>query len=132
MRRQQSVTGVTIHNVADYNAIQAAVTEYARAYILALRALEPRPSYETIAELLDCSKAWVQQLNNPAKYGTRGAGPETEHALAVRHHGGSVDALRAAALNLIAGGSLVIEEDGRKIILGAPNSGAAILGRELP
>lgn len=118
--------------LADYNAIQSALTVYARAYIEALRAQVPQPSFEAIAKRLSCSKAWVQQLHNTAKYGDRTVGAETVHTLAELHHGGSIDALRGAAKNLAAGGTVVVEENGERMILTPPRARPVLVRRELP
>lgn len=121
-----------MHKLADYKAIQAALTIYARAYIRALRDRKPQPSFDAIAKRLSCSKAWVQQLNNTERYGNRTVGDETIHTLAELHHGGSVDALRGAAMNLASGGTVVVQDGGERLVLSAPRPRASLARREVP
>ncbi len=93
-----------------YEKIQAAVTEYVRDYIRAQR--RRNASYKAIGEALGVSHVWAMQLDQPEKYGTRTVGPELELRMADLLHGGSVDALRKAALTVASGGAVVVERPG--------------------
>lgn len=102
--------------MSDYAAVQLAVTEYARDYITSL--IRRGLTYQKIGERLGCSHVWVMHLSNPGKYGQRLAGPDLEHNLAQLLHGGSVDALRRAALHLASGGAVVNEDESGTVELG--------------
>ena len=109
----------------DFARISAAVTEYVRDYIRALR--RRKLSYQKIGQRLQISHVWVMQLDKPQQYGKRNAGPELEYRLAELLHGGSIDALRKAALHLASGGNVVVEHDGMPLELSPsePNSRTA-------
>jgi hypothetical protein len=94
--------------VSNYTDVHDAVTEYIRDYIASLK--RRNHSYHQIAERLGCSHVWVIHLDQPTKYGRRRAGADIEHKVAELLHGGSVDALRRAALSL-TGGATVVNED---------------------
>jgi hypothetical protein len=102
--------------MSDYAAVRTAVTEYARDYIAALK--RRGESYAEIGKRLRCSHVWVMQLAQPEKYGDRNAGADVEHRLAELLHGGSIDALRRAALHLAAGGTVTNEDEGGVIEIG--------------
>lgn len=102
--------------MSDYTAVQGAVTEYVRDYISALK--RRGESYEKIGERLGCSHVWVMHLAQPEKYGKRMVGADLEHKLAELLHGGSVDALRRAALHLANGGTVTNEDEGGVLEIG--------------
>jgi hypothetical protein len=99
--------------VQDFAKTQAAVTEYIRDYILALR--RRGSTWQEIGEHLGTSHVWPQQICNPAKYGERIPGPEIEARLAHLLHGDSIDALRRAALHVQAGGKQIVEVVGEAL-----------------
>lgn len=88
--------------------MQLAVTEYARDYIASL--MRRGWTLQRIGDRLGCSHVWVLHLSQPDKYGTRLVGADLEHRLAHLLHGGSIDALRRAALHL-ASGAMISNED---------------------
>jgi hypothetical protein len=108
--------------MSDYRVVQDAVTEYVRDYVAALR--RRGESYERIGERLGCSHVWIMHLSQPEKYGKRRVGADIEHKLAELLHGGSVDALRRAALSLSEGGTVTNEHEGSSLELG-PRAGDA-------
>jgi hypothetical protein len=99
--------------VSDFEQVRSAVSDYVRDYIRALR--RRKISYAKIGERLGVSHVWVMQLDKPEEYGRRTVGAEVEHRLADLLHGGSIDALRRAALHLGAGGNVVVEESGEPL-----------------
>ena len=92
----------------NYADIEVAVADYVRAYVRALR--EHGTSWQAIGRVLGTSHVWPQQILNTEKYGKRNPGPEIEHRVAQILHGGSVDALRRAAVNLAAGGGVIVQD----------------------
>lgn len=104
------VAAATIPFVPVYEQIQTAVTEYVRDYIRAQR--RRQMSYKAIGDALGVSHVWAMQLDQPEKYGPRTVGPELELRVADLLHGGSVDALRRAALTVASGGAVVVERPG--------------------
>lgn len=105
-----------------FEQIQAAVRDYCRDYIRAQR--ERGRSYAEIARQLDVTHVWILQLDKgelpdgkPGGKGTgaRAAGGKIEHQLAQVLHGGSIDELRRAALNVALGGLVVLEDSGQPV-----------------
>lgn len=97
--------------MAQIDEIQSAVTDYVRCFIEALRS--KKLSYEAIGQRLGVTKAQVQYIHKPEKYGVRSVGPKLELNAALLMHGGSIDALRAAALAWTKGvRTLVPDGDG--------------------
>jgi ribosome-binding protein aMBF1 (putative translation factor) len=104
--------------VASFDEIQRAVLEYARDYI---RAQKSRGrSLRDIAAQLDVTHVWVKAIESDDAKGSKTAGSKVEHRLAEILHGGSIDALRRAALTVASGGTVVVESGGEKVELTRP------------
>lgn len=102
-------------NVSDFERVREAVSDYARDYIRALR--HRGNSFERIGDELQVSHVYVQQLLKTEKYGRRKVGPKLEQRLADLLHGGSVEALRRAALHLASGVIVIVEKSGKPLDL---------------
>jgi hypothetical protein len=110
----------SMQSPGDFAKIRVAVTEYVRDYI---RNLVRRDwSYQQIADTLLCSRSYVSQLDAPDKYPNAKVGDEVEYRVAELLHGGSVDALRRAALFMQAGGAVLTRDglSGGQAPLGLP------------
>lgn len=101
-----------------FETIQAAVREYCRDFIRAQRGRGR--SYTEIAKQLGVTHGWIIALEKGEASGTRGAGGKIEHQLAQLLHGGSVDNLRIAALNVRLGGLVVVEDNGLPVDITRP------------
>lgn len=101
-----------------FEAIQAAVQDYCRDYVRAQR--ERGRSFNEIAKQLGVTHVWVIQLDKGAAAGGKSAGGKVEHQLAQLLHGGSIDQLRRAALNVKSGGLVVIEDSGQAVEISRP------------
>jgi hypothetical protein len=95
------------HDPPSFAIIQSAVREYCRGYIRRLRELGR--SYQDIADELGVSHVWVMGLEKGKNVGTGG---RVEYQIACTVHGGSVDGLRQAAMNVYAGGRVIVERHG--------------------
>lgn len=94
-----------------YDLISEAVTRYARNYVRARR--EMGVTWNQIAFELQCSRPYVQQIADVDAHPAIRIGPQVELGLAERIHGGSVDALRRAALAVYGGAeAFAAEVDG--------------------
>jgi len=94
--------------MAQIEEIQSAVTDYVRAYIDALKS--KKLTYETIGQRLGVTKAQVQYVHKPEKYGVRTVGPKMELNAATLLHGGSIDGLRSAALAWSKGVKILVPD----------------------
>lgn len=103
-----------------FEQIQRAVRDYCRDYIRAQR--ERGRSYHEIARRLEVSHVWILRLAKGEENGSRGAGGKIEHQLAQVLHGGSIDELRRAALNVQLGGLVILEDDGRPVEVRPPEA----------
>lgn len=124
------VTLVTISEMAeDFAATRAAVTEYMRDFIRAQLRRKRKPA--EIAKQLGITRTYVIQLSEPEKYGAaRLIGPEPEFRLAGLLHGGSIDALRKAALHVAAGGITIVEDSGQAVEIASDSSDAVAAGAQ--
>jgi hypothetical protein len=101
--------------MVEHQEIQAAVTEYVRSYIEALRRRDL--SYSKIGQRIGMSKAQVQYIHRPDKYGPRLVGSAMETEVANRLHRGSIDELRASAFALVKGASLLVQDGVEEVVV---------------
>lgn len=104
--------------MTEFEEIQAAVLEYARDYIRSQKARGR--SLRQIAEQLGVTHVWVKEIESGTSAGSKTAGGKVEHRLAEILHGGSVDALRRAAMTVASGGTVIAESDGKALELSRP------------